>query len=105
MLSTFKDITEIKEQQMAAQRTADLLNKENRMLRSTLKERYRLGAIIGRSAAMQLVYELILKAAAAEASVAIFGESGAGKELVARAIHDHSRRKNKRFVAVNCGAI
>ncbi|MCP4623336.1 MAG: sigma-54-dependent Fis family transcriptional regulator [bacterium] len=105
MLSTFKDITEIKEQQMAAQRKADLLNNENRMLRSTLKERYRLGDIIGRSAAMQKVYELIFKAAAAEASVAIFGESGAGKELVARAIHDHSRRKNKRFVAVNCGAI
>ncbi|MBW1780589.1 MAG: sigma 54-interacting transcriptional regulator [Deltaproteobacteria bacterium] len=105
LLSTFKDITEIKEQQMAAQRTADLLDSENRVLRSSLKERYRLGDILGRSPAMQEVYELILKAAATDASVAISGESGSGKELVAHAIHDHSTRKNERFVAVNCGAI
>jgi len=105
LLSTFKDITEIKEQQMAAQRMADQLGDENRVLRSSLKDRYRLGDILGRSPAMQEVYELIFKAAATDASVAIFGESGAGKELVARAIHEHSTRKNERFVAVNCGAI
>ena len=105
LLSTFKDITEIKEQQMAAQRTAEHLNNENRVLRSSLKERYRLGDILGRSPAMQEVYAFILKAAATDASVAIFGESGSGKELVAHAIHNYSSRKNKRFVAVNCGAI
>ncbi len=105
LLSTFKDITEIKEQQVTAQRTADLLHDENRVLRSSLKERYRLGEIIGRSPAMQKVYELILKAAATDVSVAIFGESGSGKELVAHAIHDNSSRKNNGFVAVNCGAI
>lgn len=105
LLSTFKDITELKEQQMAAQRMADELDNENRVLRSSLKERFRLGEILGRSQAMQKVYEVILKAAATDASVAVFGESGSGKELVARAIHDHSTRKNKRFVAVNCGAI
>jgi PAS domain S-box-containing protein len=105
LLSSFKDITEIKEQQMAAQQMADLLNDENRVLRSSLKERYRLGGILGRSTAMQEVYELILKAATTDASVAIYGESGSGKELVAHAIHDHSDRKGERFVAVNCGAI
>ena len=105
VLSTFKDITEIKEQQMAAQRLADQLDSENRMLRFSFKERYRLGEILGRSPAMQAVYELILKAAATDASVAVFGESGSGKELVAHAIHTHSDRKGKRFVAVNCGAI
>jgi two-component system, NtrC family, response regulator HydG len=105
LLSTFKDITEIKEQQMEAQRMAELLNNENRVLRSSLRERYRLGDILGRCQAMQEVYELILKASATDASVAIFGESGSGKELVARAIHDHGDRKNNRFVAVNCGAI
>lgn len=105
LLSTFKDITKIKEQQMAAQQMADLLDNENRVLRSTLKERYRLGEILGRSPAMQEVYELILKAAATDASVALFGESGSGKELVSHAIHAHSARKNNRFVAVNCGAI
>jgi two-component system, NtrC family, response regulator HydG len=105
LLSTFKDITEIKEQQIAAQRMAETLNNENRVLRSSLKERYRLGEILGRAPAMQEVYEHILKAAATDASVTIFGESGSGKELVAHAIHHHSDRKNSRFVAVNCGAV
>ncbi len=105
LLSTFKDITEIKEQQLAAQRMAARLDSENRVLKSSLKERYRLGEILGRSPAMQTVYEMILKAAVTDASVAVFGESGAGKELVAHAIHTHSNRKNERFVAVNCGAI
>jgi transcriptional regulator with PAS, ATPase and Fis domain len=54
---------------------------------------------------MQEVYELIMKAAVTDASVAVFGESGSGKELVAHAIHEHSARKTKRFVAVNCGAV
>ncbi len=105
LLSTFKDVTEIKEQQLSAQRMANQLDNENRVLRSSLTERYRLGEILGRSPAMQAVYELILKAAATDASVAVFGESGSGKELVAHAIHHHSDRKSKRFVAVNCGAI
>lgn len=105
LLSTFKDVTEIKEQQVAAQQIAAQLDSENRALRSSLKERYRLGEILGRSPAMQAVYELILKAAATNASVAVFGESGSGKELVAHAIHNHSERKNELFVAVNCSAI
>ena len=105
ILSTFKDITELKEQQMAAERMAEKLDGENRVLRSSLKERFRLGDILGRSPAMQAVYELILKAAATDANVAIFGESGSGKELVARAIHEYSDRNPEKFVAVNCGAI
>ncbi len=105
LLSTFKDVTEIKEQQVAAQSIADQLHDENRVLRASLKERYRFGNILGRSPIMQEVYELIMKAAVTDASVAIFGESGSGKELVAQAIHEHSPRNNKRFVAVNCGAI
>ncbi|BDD88810.1 sigma-54 interaction domain-containing protein [Desulfofustis limnaeus] len=105
LLSTFNDVTEIKEQQVVAQHLAAQLHDENRLLRSSLKDRYRLGNIIGRSPLMQEVFELILKAAACDASVAIFGESGSGKELVARAIHDHSQRKGKHFVAVNCAAV
>jgi two-component system, NtrC family, response regulator HydG len=105
LLSTFKDVTEIKEQQVAAQSMADQLHDENRVLRASLKERYRFGNILGRAPVMQEVYELIMKAAVTDASVAIFGESGSGKELVAQAIHEHSPRNNKRFVAVNCGAI
>ena len=67
--------------------------------------RSRLGRIIGRSAAMQPVYELIEKAAAADVNVIIYGESGTGKELVAHAIHELSCRKSSSFVPVNCGAI
>ncbi len=105
LLSTFKDITEIKEQQLAAQNKADMLHRENMALRSCLSDRYRLGPLIGRSRAMQEVYDFILKAAAADADVTIFGESGTGKELAARAVHEHSARSNGPFVAVNCGAI
>ncbi|MBW2356527.1 MAG: PAS domain S-box protein, partial [Deltaproteobacteria bacterium] len=83
LLSTFRDVTDLKEQQMAAERRADSLGRENRVLRSSLRERYRLGDIIGRCDSMQTVYEMILKAAATDASVAIYGESGTGKELVA----------------------
>jgi PAS domain S-box-containing protein len=105
LLSTFRDVTDLKEQQMDAERRADCLGRENRVLRSSLRERYRLGDIIGRCESMQTVYETILKAAATDASVAIYGESGTGKELAARAIHAHSPRKSQRFVAVNCGAV
>lgn len=90
---------------MDAERRADSLGRENRVLRSSLRERYRLGDILGRCESMQTVYETILKAAATDASVAIYGESGTGKELAARAIHAHSTRKSRRFLAVNCGAV
>lgn len=70
-----------------------------------MKERFRFRNILGKSQAMQEVYELILKAAHSDASTAILGESGTGKELVARAIHEISRRSEKEFVTVNCGAI
>ncbi len=105
ILTTFNDVTEIKEQQLAAQNMADQLHDENRVLRACLKERYKFGNILGRSPIMQEVYELITKAAATDASVAISGDSGSGKELVAHAIHENSPRNSKRFVAVNCGAI
>ncbi|MBF0201321.1 MAG: sigma-54-dependent Fis family transcriptional regulator [Desulfamplus sp.] len=95
----------IREEKRTLKQTAHLLDNENRVLRSSLGERYRLGDIFGRSSEMQKVYEVILKAAVTDAGVAIFGESGSGKELAARAIHDHSSRKGMAFVAVNCGAI
>jgi PAS domain S-box-containing protein len=81
------------------------LRKENLRLRSSISDRYRFGDIVGKSEPMQVVYDLILKAAASDASVIIFGESGSGKELVARAIHRLSDRRAGEFVAVNCGAI
>lgn len=65
----------------------------------------RFGDIIGKSRAMQQIYELILRASTSDFTVMVYGESGTGKELVARTIHERSDRKHKPFVAVNCGAI
>ena len=61
--------------------------------------------MIGISPAMQKIFDLILRCAEVDSSVLITGETGVGKELVAREIHNQSNRKNKSFIAVNCGAI
>ncbi len=78
---------------------------ENRQLKSELADRADFGAMIGSSAAMEKVFQMIRKVADSEASVLITGESGTGKELVARSLHAHSGRKNGPFVAINCAAI
>ena len=61
--------------------------------------------VIGKSGGIEKIYQLIQKVATSSTNVLITGESGTGKELVARAIHLNGKRKNKPFVAVNCGAI
>jgi two-component system, NtrC family, response regulator AtoC len=62
-------------------------------------------SLIGRSPMIVDVYKNLARAALSQSSVLITGESGTGKELVARAIHENSPRKEKRFLAVNCGAL
>jgi DNA-binding NtrC family response regulator len=79
--------------------------RENTLLRSFLKDKYKFENIIGVSFGMQKVFELIEKVADTNATVLITGESGVGKELVARAIHFNSSRRDKPLVVVNCGAI
>ena len=79
--------------------------RENTLLRSFLKDKYKFENIIGVSFSMQKVFELIEKVADTNATVLITGESGVGKELVARAIHFNSSRRDKPLVVVNCGAI
>jgi DNA-binding NtrC family response regulator len=81
------------------------LQRENQLLRHQLKSKYHFDNIIGTSAAMQQVFDMITKVADAESTVLILGESGTGKELVARAIHFHSHRGDRPFIPVNCGAI
>ena len=81
------------------------LDKENRRLRSSIRDRFRFGPILGRSESMQQIYDMILRAAASDANVIVYGESGTGKELVSRSIHDLSDRRTQAFVPVNCGAI
>ncbi len=105
ILLNLRDITTRKLREMAIAEERNDLRRENRQLRSTIKERYRFGEIIGKSEAMQEVYELILKASASEKDVLIIGESGTGKELIAHTIHNLSSRQGKTFVPVNCGAI
>ncbi|MBI5428635.1 MAG: sigma-54-dependent Fis family transcriptional regulator [Nitrospinae bacterium] len=61
--------------------------------------------IIGKSPAIQEVFEIVKKAAASDSTVIVFGESGTGKELIARALHFNSQRNDNPFVTVNCGAI
>jgi len=105
ILLTVRDITENMLWEQTIKQEAEYFRSENVKLKSSIGERYRLGDMIGKSPAMQKVYELILKAASTDANVIIFGKSGTGKELAARAIHDMSDRSDKAFIAVNCGAI
>jgi DNA-binding NtrC family response regulator len=81
------------------------LSQENRHLKRELRERYRFENIVGNSEAMQRVYRLIEKVASISSNVLIFGETGTGKELAARAIHYNSERAERPFIAVNCGAL
>ncbi|MBW1844719.1 MAG: sigma-54-dependent Fis family transcriptional regulator [Deltaproteobacteria bacterium] len=81
------------------------LKSENRLLQGQLQSRYRFENIIGSSSALRSVLETVSKVALTESTVLITGESGTGKELVARAIHFNSKRADKMFVTVNCGAI
>jgi transcriptional regulator with PAS, ATPase and Fis domain len=96
-------VARLREREIKAQ--AERLTRENTRLRASIRERFRLGDIIGISPPMQQVYESVVQAAATNVSVIVYGESGTGKELVARAIHNLSLRSGADFVPVNCGAI
>lgn len=74
-------------------------------LEEKVRERWQLGGLIGRSPAMQDLYQKVLRAAASEANVLVSGESGVGKELVARALHDNSARARAPYVAVHCASL
>jgi len=81
------------------------LLEENRQLREELVGKFRFDNIIGSSAALKALLERMEKVAVRDTSVLITGESGTGKELVAQALHYNSPRREKRFVAINCGAL
>jgi DNA-binding NtrC family response regulator len=81
------------------------LVEENRRLKKSLRERFSFQNIIGKSAAMQQVFDLIAQVAPRRSTILIQGESGTGKELVAKAIHASSGRADAPFVAINCGNI
>lgn len=81
------------------------LLEEIRNLRSALDQRYGFESIVGRSKPLLRVLEMASRVAQHDSTVLIRGETGTGKELLARAIHHNSRRKNRAFATINCGAI
>ena len=81
------------------------LKSENAYLRSQLKDRYRFDGIVGRSASMRKLFDMLETVAGTTSTILISGETGTGKELVAKAIHHNSPRRNQRFVALNCAAV
>ena len=81
------------------------LRDENRQLREELGKRYQFDSIIGRSQVMQEVFATIERVAPSRATVLLAGESGVGKDLIARAIHFHSPRRDRPFVKINCTAL
>ncbi len=91
------DVTEQKFKELS-------LREENRQLRTSSSSLFGLGGLMGQSEAMRRMYERIIKAAETDTSVIIYGETGSGKDVTARAIHSLSGGKGP-YVPVNCGAI
>jgi len=81
------------------------LKSENAYLRAQLEERYRFEGVVGKSRAMTHLFQLLETVAPTGSTILITGETGTGKEVVARAIHHNSPRRMNRFVALNCSAI
>jgi DNA-binding NtrC family response regulator len=81
------------------------LKSENAYLRSQLQERYKFEGIVGRAPSMRAMFQLLETVSASASTILVTGETGTGKEIVARAIHHNSPRRAQRFVALNCGAI
>jgi len=81
------------------------LVQENKYLREQIDKEFNFNHIIGESSAMKDVYKMVERVSQANSNVLVTGQSGTGKELVARAIHSNSDRSKKPFLAINCGAI
>jgi len=91
----YREISELKEK----------LAQEKLYLEEEIRSEMNFDQIVGDSPALRQVLELVQTVAPSDSTVLLLGETGTGKELVARAIHDHSRRKNRTFVKLNCAAI
>ena len=105
ILATLRDISESKLKQTSLVKVNERLIAGNHNFSSAAQDGNRIGELVGKSPAMQEVYDFVIRASASDANVVIQGESGTGKELVAVKIHKMSHRREKMFVPVNCGAI
>jgi transcriptional regulator with PAS, ATPase and Fis domain len=81
------------------------LEKQNVTLREELAGRYEFSGMVGRSPEMQKIFDVIRKVATVSTTVLIHGETGTGKELIAKAIHYNSDRRSRSIVSINCGAL
>src|SRR5579864_4623445 len=81
------------------------LRYENQYLRSQLRAKYSFNNIIGTGPAMHRIFELVETVAGLTSTVLVQGETGTGKELIAKAIHFNSPRRDQKLVSINCGAI
>jgi PAS domain S-box-containing protein len=90
---------------LAAERRIELLSAEAEYLRDSARDYAGMGEMLGSSAVMKELFESLQRVAATDATVLVTGETGTGKELIARSIHDASGRKDKPLVRVNCAAI
>jgi DNA-binding NtrC family response regulator len=81
------------------------LRHENRQLKEALGHKYDVGNMIGRSEEMQEIFATVMRVAPTRATVLLAGESGTGKDMVARAIHQNSPRRDRPFVKINCTAL
>ncbi|HEX4771237.1 MAG TPA: sigma-54 dependent transcriptional regulator [Bryobacteraceae bacterium] len=94
-------LTTVVQKAMAIQ----FLRAENQRLRDALDTRYQFANIVGRSPAMREIFQTVERVAPTRATVLLAGESGVGKDMIGRAIHQHSPRKNQPYVKINCTAI
>lgn len=90
---------------LAAERRIEFLSAEAEYLRENVRDYAGMGEMLGSSAVMKDLFESLQRVAATDATVLVTGETGTGKELIARSIHDASARKDKPLVRVNCAAI
>src|SRR5213594_1565935 len=86
-------------------RLKDRLHDENVVLREQIDQAFMFEEIVGSSPALKTVLSSIVKVAPTDSTVLITGETGTGKELIARAIHKHSQRSSQAFISVNCASI
>lgn len=103
----FEKPVEPEKLQMILGRAVELTDakRENELLRRQLQDRGAFGELVGKSESMRAIYSLIEQVAPSSASVLLTGDSGTGKELVARTLHQKSPRRDRPFVAINCSAI
>ncbi len=105
VLGLSADITERKYAELEVHRLRERLEAENKYLRAEVSGAYRHGEILGESKKIQKILEQVEQVAGTDMTVLVLGETGTGKELVARAVHDKSARRDRPLVKVNCSTL